>query len=109
MSPSHWNALKKIGMVKILGDVLADAEVLAPELCGPCLIVTSDYSGSHSGSAFEVYSLLVGDLTRCREWFRVRSGIRSEFLKDRRRMSYKTLNDRQRQRALGPFLAAADL
>lgn len=111
MSPLNWSALKnkKLGMMSVLADVIAGAEALLPEFSGPCLVVSSDYSGFHSGSAFEVYSILIGDLALCGEWFQARSGVRNRFLSNDRRMSYKTLNDRQRQRALGPFLAAADL
>jgi hypothetical protein len=111
MSPLNWSALKnkKLGMMNVLADALAGTEVLLPEFSGPRLVVSSDYSGSHSGSPFEVYSILIGDLALCGEWFQARSRVRNQFLRNDRRMSYKTLNDRQRQRALGPFLAAADL
>lgn len=111
MSPLNWSALKnkKLGMVNTLADAIAGAEACLPEFSGHRLVVSSDYGGSHTGSAFDVYSILIGDLSLCGEWFEARSGIRNQFLRNDRRMSYKTLNDRQRQRALGPFLAAADL
>ena len=54
--------------MNVLAGVLADAETSIPDLQGPSLVVSSDYSGSHDGSAFEVYSILIGDLRFCGPW-----------------------------------------
>ena len=73
------------------------------------VLITSDYSGDHSGSKYRVLSFLFADIERCQEWDEKRSNRRARLLADKRRMSFKELShDKQRQRALAPFLTAAD-
>lgn len=106
---NNWDALaaKKLGLTATLGQILSSVGSCTPEISGPCLVVTSDYSGSHRDSAYEVYSLLVADLVRCNQWRTMRKRIRTR-LPNGRRMSYKALNDEHRRRVLRPFLAAAN-
>jgi hypothetical protein len=108
---NNWNALssKDYGLTGLLAKIMLAGRGCAPDIKGPCLIVTSDYSGSHRGSSYEIYSILLGDLAYCSAWREARLSIRGDFLADKRRISYKGLNDRQQRRALKPFLDAADL
>lgn len=73
------------------------------------LFAASDYSGEHARSAYRVYSILLADLRGSRGWELSRRSVRSRWLSDGRRMSYKALRDRRRQAALPHFLSAADL
>lgn len=105
-----WEPLinKNLGLTATLGRVMVSAAISLPDMPGPCLVVTSDYSGSHKASCYECYSVLIADLSLCGDWRRMRTDIRCRFLRDNRRMSYKNLNDQQRRRALRPFLVAAN-
>lgn len=105
----NWARLGKIGgVIKALSDIMTSASC-TPSARGPLLVVASDYSGSHDASRYDVYSVLVADWAFCDEWEVARRAVRDRFLVDHRRMSYKSLNDRRRQSALGPFLNAARL
>lgn len=107
---ANWPALieKNLGLTASLGQAVASAKSCEPDIRGPSLVVTSDYGGSHRGSGYDVYSVLVGDLVLCSGWRTAWGSVRPQLLADNRRMSYKGLNDGQRRRALGPFLAAAN-
>jgi len=72
------------------------------------ILITSDYSGEHSGAKYQVLSFLLADIERCQQWDQERMQLRAEFLSDKRRMSFKRLNDKQRHKALKPFLEAAN-
>jgi hypothetical protein len=72
------------------------------------LIAASDYSGQHAEAPYEAYSILLADFRGCANWEASRSRIRARWLRDGRRLSYKSLRDRRRERALMPFLEAAD-
>lgn len=71
-------------------------------------MIASDYSGSHGGSKYVASAFLLADAQGSIEWPHLRNIVRGRFLADGRRMSFKALNDRHRQDALGPFLRAAD-
>jgi len=81
--------------------------VAEPRLCGCDLFIASDFSGSHSESAYNVYSFVAIDPQRSPEWPGRMQQVRRRFLGERR-MSFKALNDARRQQALGPFLEAAE-
>jgi len=81
--------------------------VAEPRLTGCDLFSASDFSGSHKGSKFNVYSFLLIDPERSAAFFRRISLVRATFLGGRR-MSFKALNDKQRQAALVPFLEASE-
>lgn len=108
---NNWGILatKDFGLTTLLAKTMVEGRCCNPEIKGPCLIVASDYSGSHKESSYDIYSVLLGDLKHCDGWHEARLEIRRQFLSDNRRMSYKGLNDRQRRKALGRFLDAADL
>lgn len=94
---------------KLIGQLeLAHIELLPDLRQGPTLILASDYSGQHRAATHETFSFLVADLTSCWLWDNRRLEVRKTLLRDKRRMSYKALNDVQRRRALLPFLTAAD-
>ena len=72
------------------------------------LLLGSDYSGESSRSPYMVYSFLLVSLDAWQGWELQRIAIREAFFSDSRRMSFKRLNDSQRQKALVPLLRAAD-
>ncbi len=82
--------------------------VSLPPLDGPVIYISSDYGGSNECSLYETYSVLYLDLKESKEWEWQRREVRARYLADGRRMSFKALNDRQRQAAIGPFLNAAN-
>lgn len=90
-----------------LRDILAS--VGPARLPGAHLLVGSDYSGDHTASEYRVYSFVLVDADASPAWPAARAHVRSNFLADGRRMSFKRLGDRQRLAALRPFLDAADL
>jgi hypothetical protein len=73
------------------------------------MVIASDYSGQHKGALHEAYSFLVTTDSGMEEWQDHLSRQRAVWLPDGRRMSFKQLKDKVRQRALVPFLEAADL
>jgi len=79
-----------------------------PQLLGPMVFIASDYGGSHKSSKYEVFSVVYVDAEASSEWEARRRHIRQQFMGDGRRMSFKRLGDRQRQKAIGPFLWAAE-
>lgn len=79
-----------------------------PQLArGRTLVVCGDFSGQHRGQHFETYSFLIFDLDKNVQWLRSQRQFRSQILKDRRRMSFKGMNDAKKRNALIPFLNAA--
>jgi len=77
-------------------------------LRGKTLLTVADFNSTHSGSLFTSYAFLTIDLDRNSEWFAAQRSFRSHVLR-KRRMSYKTLNDAARRRALPSFLPMSDL
>ncbi len=75
---------------------------------GSHLMFGSDYSGDHAKSPFHVYGFLVADEDGSPQWPARCHAVRDRYLKDARRMSFKSMNDVQRRRALIPFLEAAE-
>lgn len=72
------------------------------------LLIGSDYSGESSDSRYLVFSFLLTDFGSWTRWEPKRLNVRQAHLTDARRMSFKRLSDGQRQRALLPFLEAAN-
>jgi len=79
-----------------------------PSLDGSVINIFSDYSGQHKGSKYETITALYFDLEASSAWEIKRCQIRDRWLPNGRRMSFKSLNDRHRQRDLIPFLEAAN-
>ena len=75
----------------------------------PCLVLASDYGGEHKESKYHVFAYLIADRPGIlRHWDHARKKIRRDFLGNQRRISYKTLGDGMKRRALIPFLKAAN-
>jgi hypothetical protein len=110
MDDANWKALtdKNLGLTKQLGQVFLEAPFSSPSMRGMQIGAFSDYGGSHHGSSYEVYSILVADMRALGEWELHRSATRDQLLRDNRRMSYKGLKDRLKAQALTPFLQGAD-
>lgn len=72
------------------------------------MYIASDYSGTNKSSRYHVSVILCADLESSADWLVLRREVRRKYLADGRRMSYKGLSDRQRAKALVPFLAAAE-
>lgn len=108
---NNWEALagKDFGLSTLMAKIMLESRGCTLDVDGPCLFVASDYGGAHRQSSYEIYSVLLSDLMYCDAWRHARVRIRTEFLPNARRMSYKGLNDSHRRRALVPFLAAADM
>jgi hypothetical protein len=79
-----------------------------PALTGSTLYVASDYSDAVKSHLYDVFSVLYVDLEQSSEWEQRRRLVRSQHMPDGRRMCFKALNDRKRQKALIPFLEAAN-
>ncbi|MBD2169538.1 hypothetical protein H6G04_34850 [Calothrix membranacea FACHB-236] len=79
-----------------------------PTISGPTMYIASDYSGANKSSRYHVSVILCADLKASVDWLVLSQKVRQEYLADGRRMSYKSLSDRQRAKALIPFLSAAE-
>ena len=73
------------------------------------LLIGSDYGGQHANSHYESLAFVVADTAALDPWLGARERLREKYLPDRRRMSFKSLNDQLRMGALPEFLSAADL
>jgi len=109
--PHVWRPLNRpdFGVVDSISDVIYQEEwrtggFLTSVRQAHTIFLASDYGGSHKKSAFETQSFLVADLQFTRLWDEFRKRLRKETLLDGRRISYKNLNDRQRRKAIVPFL-----
>jgi len=83
-------------------------ELQAEPFKGSHLLFGSDYSGNHRKSEFQVYGFIIADADASYDWPEKCRSVRDKFLTGSRRMSFKNLNDVYRQRALIPFLEAAE-
>lgn len=80
-------------------DLRADSEV----------VLVSDYAGEHLDAEYQVFGFLLADRPGVlREWEAARLRVRTRYLRNPRRLAFKNLAERNRQRALVPFLGAAD-
>lgn len=101
-----------LGFLNILSDAFAKAEIQGAEFpqlrSAQSIIVASDYSGEHPGAAYQTMSFLLADRGACADWQPLRQEFRLHYLHDGRRISYKSLNDRVRRRALPAFFQMAN-
>lgn len=79
-----------------------------PTMNGSTMYIASDYSGINKNNRYHVSVILCADLEASGNWGFLRHKVRQQYLADGRRMSYKGLSDRQRAKALVPFLSAAE-
>jgi hypothetical protein len=70
------------------------------------LAIVADFSGQHKAQ-FETYGFLVLDLEKNSHWLAGQRLFRQNTMQ-RRRMSFKAMNDVYRRRALVPFLRLAE-
>lgn len=75
---------------------------------GRTLLSVSDFSGSHRNALFNTYAFLSMDVDKLGWWLDGQRTFRRDTLKDRRRLSFKALNDRGRRKVLPLFLSAAN-
>lgn len=115
MESAVWQPLRRpeLGAINVISDLIETLEkknknLLTSLRLGPTLILLCDYSGQHNSATHEAFSFFLADLIYCWRWEDARKEVRRSFLRDSRRMSFKALNDRRRQKALIPFLRAAD-
>ena len=88
---------------------MRDPDALPNLRAGSTILIGSDYSGQHSNSVYEALAFILADSARCHGWMKERSQLRAQMLRDGRRFSYKTLQEKQRSAVLLPFLDAANL
>lgn len=79
-----------------------------PTISGPTMYVASDHSGTNKKSRYVVTAIVCADLEASTNWEVLRRKVRTEYLRDGRRMAYKALNDVKRAKAFVPFLSAAE-
>jgi len=77
-------------------------------ITGKTLVIASDFGGNDKRHTYRTYVYLCFDADASREWEDHRRHLRTHLLPNARRMSYKSLNDGHRRRALRPFLSNAD-
>lgn len=108
MGDSSWNQITDptIPWMPRFNKLMAASNL--PSFTGSTIYITSDFSGYHNTSQYEVFSFLVVDLDNSTEWEQYRRIVRSQFLPNGRIMSFKGLNDKYRLRALVPFLESSN-
>lgn len=74
---------------------------------GRTLILVGDFSGQHRGQHFDTYSFLICDLDCNSPWLSAQKSFRNHVLPQKRRMSFKGMNDGKKRAALVPFLRMA--
>jgi len=105
---------QQLGFMNVVGAAISELEAKRPGIVpnlrsAHSIFIGSDYGGAHKGAFYEVLTFLVCDPKTLAPWDIARRRVRERLLSDGRRMSYKTLNDRVRRRALRQYLAACNL
>ena len=100
-----------LGLMNQLSEVIGRAELAdphaIPELrCGSTILIGCDYSGQHEACSYQALGICLADADNATEWSLKRQAIRGR-LPDKRRFSYKRLNDRVLYRELSHFLDAS--
>jgi hypothetical protein len=108
MNNPRWNLIERplYRWVPTIERILCAQQL--PAVRGSVINIFSDYGGEHKGSWYNVTAVLYLDLYTSATWEMLRRSVRKRYLADGRRLSFKTLGDRHRQRALIPFLEAAN-
>jgi hypothetical protein len=88
-------------------DLLADRSAFPFLTRGRALLLVADFGGHHQKQHFDTYTFLILDLVKNQKWLAWQRHFRHADLRNRRRMSFKALNDGMRRRALVPFMRAA--
>jgi hypothetical protein len=111
-----WRRLEnpRFGLANRISDAIAALEWHEP---GSLLdvresqefLLACDFAGAHADAQHESFAFLLGAIGQTGPWMEARGEVRDQLLSGRGEMSYKGLNDARRQRALAPFLMAANL
>lgn len=104
----------RLAVMNSLSRQLAQHEIANPGALpnlrnDPTLFVATDFGGEHRDAAYESTGVLLVGSESVWNWLPLQRALRAEYLPDGRRMSYKGLNDRQKQRALPAFLSSTNL
>ena len=91
----------ELALLNEISDLIFREEWLHPDALnsvrrGPTMLIASDYGGTHRAARYETLAFLVADLAFVWLWDEFRRDIRRKFMRDRRRLSYKQLGDRDR-------------
>jgi len=112
----RWNrgVKRQWGVTTSIGNLISQLELGKPEILphvqyGPNLLLACDYGGQDKRATHEAFSFLLAELQFLRQWDELRQEVRTHILRDRRRMSFKGMNDRRKRDALVPFLRAANM
>jgi hypothetical protein len=111
-STGHMPTFATVGVGGVLApslsaDLLSDRSGFPFLTRGRTLLLVADFGGHHQRQHFDTYTFLILDLTKNQEWLAWQHHFRHAILRNRRRMSFKALNDGMRRRALVPFMRAA--
>ncbi len=111
-----WKRLadERFGLADRVSDAIAALEWREPGcLCdvraSSELLIACDFAGAHATARYESFAFLVGAINQSGPWMTRRAAVREELLAGRGEVSYKGLGDAHRQRALAPFLMAANV
>lgn len=109
---NHTPSFSKAGIGGLLSDsfsakLLSDPARFPLLTRGRTLFLVADFGGHHHKQHFDTYTFLILDLAKNREWLTRQHHFRNTLLPNRRRMSFKALNDGMRRNALIPFMRAA--
>lgn len=104
----NWRAIQNpiYGWIKTIEKVVNSEKL--PSMNGSLINIFSDYSGENKESKYETFTVLYVDVESSDSWELKRRIIREKYLLNGRRMAFKNLNDKLRQKALLPFLSAAN-
>jgi hypothetical protein len=105
----RWNSFDtSIGPIWVPKLCSLISEINPPNLGGKTVYISTDYGVDNAKSKYSTISILAFDLEKSIQWEYYRKQIRMRYLADGRRMSFKSLNDRNRRQALDAFLQATD-
>lgn len=104
----------ELGAMNTANSLIRAIDIAAPDNLpnlsgGRTFLIGSDFSGQHSTSQFEAYGFIFACLEECGEWLAAQKSLRTKYLPDGRRISYKSLRDRRRASVMPHFFSAADL
>ena len=113
-APGYWRRLERqrsspfAGVSDIFTRYDLEFPTSMPDLRDSAtLLSATDVSGEHDKASYMTYGLLVVDYDHIGDWLAAAGEFRQKHLEDRT-MSFKALRDRQRLRALGPFLELSE-
>jgi hypothetical protein len=113
---ANWRAPDVIdqSIMRSFSNLIEPQESMNPDLLpnlrnSEALVLASDYSGEAKEHPFLVLAFLLTDIESVQgNWNIDRLSIRKQHLPEGRRLEFKGLNDQRKQKALMPFLSAAN-